>query len=149
MSKSIWPDRLQIRDTGIYNDLGGMAGRIYTTTGHGYEVKEYVRGDIAAELNILANGNQHTIDALQEMLFKQDAKIKRVREVVLAHCSDLLRCAALLDRYPRFVNTSKEIQKAAMRLVMVLEDKTDILVCDICRDAGRSKCIGHTDQEVE
>ena len=33
-----------------------------------------------AELNILANGNQHTIDALQEMLFKQDAEIKRLRE---------------------------------------------------------------------
>ena len=63
---------------------------------------KYIRADVVAEL---------------------EAKNKRVREVVLAHCSDLLRCAALLDRYPRFVNTSKEIQKAAMRLVMVLEDE--------------------------
>lgn len=43
----VWPDRLMIRDTGLYDDMGGGGQRIYTTAGRGYERKEYVRADIA------------------------------------------------------------------------------------------------------
>ena len=35
-----------------------------------------------AELEILATGNQHTIDALHEMLFKREAEIKRLRDAL-------------------------------------------------------------------
>ena len=42
----IWPDRLHIRDTGLYDDLGGPGQRIYTTAGRGYERQEYVRADL-------------------------------------------------------------------------------------------------------
>lgn len=40
-----WPNRLTLRDSGIFADEGQ---RIYTTaTGYGYEKCQYVRGDIA------------------------------------------------------------------------------------------------------
>lgn len=41
--KNVWPERLKIRDTGLYDDLTG--GRIYTTAGRGYERVEYQRVD--------------------------------------------------------------------------------------------------------
>jgi hypothetical protein len=37
---SVWPDKLMIRDTGIYEDCGR---RIHTTAGSGYEKVEYTR----------------------------------------------------------------------------------------------------------
>lgn len=47
--KYIWPDRLMIRDTTLHDDLGGLGQRIYTTAGAGYEKREYVRADLAAQ----------------------------------------------------------------------------------------------------
>lgn len=44
----VWPDKLMLRDTGLHDDLGGLGQRIYTTTGAGYERREYVRADLAA-----------------------------------------------------------------------------------------------------
>jgi hypothetical protein len=44
----VWPDTLRLRDTGLYDDLGGCGQRIYTTAGAGYEKREYVRADLAA-----------------------------------------------------------------------------------------------------
>ena len=42
---SVWPDKLMIRDTGIYEDCGR---RIHTTAGYGYEKVEYTRTDTDA-----------------------------------------------------------------------------------------------------
>ena len=44
--KSIWPATLSIRDTQLFDDLGGAGQRIYTTAGQGYEKQEYIRGDL-------------------------------------------------------------------------------------------------------
>jgi hypothetical protein len=38
---TVWPTSLMIRDTGIYDDLGGAGQRIYTTAGQGYEKRKY------------------------------------------------------------------------------------------------------------
>lgn len=43
-----WPERLRLRDTGLYDDMGGGGQRIYTTAGRGYERVEYVRADALA-----------------------------------------------------------------------------------------------------
>ena len=40
-----FPAYLMIRDTGIFDDLGGLGQRIYTTAGAGYEKHKYVRAD--------------------------------------------------------------------------------------------------------
>lgn len=45
---NIWPDKLMIRDTGLFDDIGGGGQRIYTTAGRGYETKEYTRVGAAA-----------------------------------------------------------------------------------------------------
>ena len=49
--KLVWPERLMIRDTTLYDDIGGAGQRIYTTAGQGYEKREYVRADVAALLS--------------------------------------------------------------------------------------------------
>ena len=36
-----WPERLSIRDTKIYDDLGGLGQRIFTTAGAAYEKHTY------------------------------------------------------------------------------------------------------------
>jgi hypothetical protein len=43
----VWPARLMIRDTKLFDDMGGGGQRIYTTAGRGYERREYVRADLA------------------------------------------------------------------------------------------------------
>jgi len=47
-NQCVWPDRLQIRDTGLHDDMGGGGQRIYTTAGRGYETRLYVRDDVDA-----------------------------------------------------------------------------------------------------
>lgn len=49
-SAKSWPKVLNIRDTGLHDDMGGLGQRIYTTTGAGYETQAYVRGDLYDEL---------------------------------------------------------------------------------------------------
>ncbi len=46
--QKVWPDHLQIRDTGLHDDTGGGGQRIYTTAGRGYETREYIRADVPA-----------------------------------------------------------------------------------------------------
>ena len=41
-----FPDRLRIRDTRLYDDMGGAGQRIYTTAGQGYRKVDYVRADL-------------------------------------------------------------------------------------------------------
>jgi hypothetical protein len=65
---AIWPDTLNIRDTGIIPDDGG--GRIYTTVGFGYKKINYVRGDLVANL--------------KRQLSEAQAEIERMRPVVEA-----------------------------------------------------------------
>ena len=45
----VWPDRLQIRDTKLHDDLGDGGQRIYTTAGRGHETREYLRADVVRE----------------------------------------------------------------------------------------------------
>ncbi|MBZ9984981.1 hypothetical protein LB521_27995 [Mesorhizobium sp. BR-1-1-8] len=45
---SLWPDQLMIRDTKLYDDMGGGGQRIYTTAGRGYEKRLYIRADLAS-----------------------------------------------------------------------------------------------------
>src|SRR6478735_3555697 len=40
--ENVWPEYLMIRDTGLYDDMGGGGQRIYTTAGRGYEKRKYV-----------------------------------------------------------------------------------------------------------
>lgn len=61
----IWPNRLELRDTKLHDDLGGSGQRIYTTAGQGYTKVMYVRSDIhEADLAALRNEikllNAHT-----------------------------------------------------------------------------------------
>lgn len=46
----VWPERLMIRDTGLYDDLGGGGQRIYTTAGRGYERCNYIRADVVLQM---------------------------------------------------------------------------------------------------
>lgn len=43
---SDFPERLRLRDTKLFDDLGGAGQRIFTTAGQGYEKQEYVRADV-------------------------------------------------------------------------------------------------------
>jgi hypothetical protein len=45
--ENVWPVRLNLRDTTLYDDMGGGGQRIYTTAGRGYKKREYVRADAA------------------------------------------------------------------------------------------------------
>ena len=45
LRKKPWPAEIRVRDTQLHDNSTG--GRIYTTSGSGYEKKEYVRKDIA------------------------------------------------------------------------------------------------------
>jgi len=56
----VWPDRLKLRDTCLYDDLGGLGQRIYTTAGAGYEKVEYVRADLVAPM-LAAQGEEKPI----------------------------------------------------------------------------------------
>ena len=40
------PDKVNLRDTSLLDDLGGSGRRIYTTAGNGYQRTEYTRTDI-------------------------------------------------------------------------------------------------------
>jgi hypothetical protein len=78
--KSIWPETLLIRDTKIYDDLGGGGKRIYTTTGNGYERKEYTRSDIAqSRIETLEAADE--IESLRELVKQQSKFIDSAFEV--------------------------------------------------------------------
>lgn len=63
---SVWPDTLNIRDTGIIPDDGG--GRIYTTVGFGYKKIKYVRGDKIADLERQLAEKQAEIEAMRPVV---------------------------------------------------------------------------------
>jgi hypothetical protein len=49
MPDETFPGTLRIRDTRIYDDIGGGGQRIYTTAGQGYTKVGYIRADLVAE----------------------------------------------------------------------------------------------------
>ena len=53
-----WPERLSIRDTKIYDDLGGLGQRIFTTAGAAYEKHTYYSEEYVS-------AKQARIDALE------------------------------------------------------------------------------------
>jgi hypothetical protein len=60
-----WPDSLMIRDTQIIPEDG--SGRIYTTTGFGYEKRRYIREDVVTDAPTSIPTSKKTSD----MTFKQ------------------------------------------------------------------------------
>lgn len=46
-----WPEKLSIRDTGLYDDMGGPGQRIFTTAGRGYEMHDYYSAEYVAALS--------------------------------------------------------------------------------------------------
>lgn len=46
----VWPAELMIRDTKLYDDMGGAGQRIYTTAGQGYEKRKYIRADLSTPI---------------------------------------------------------------------------------------------------
>jgi hypothetical protein len=47
--KDEMPEILNIRDTSLHDDMGGLGRRIYTTAGQGYDTTRYMREDIAID----------------------------------------------------------------------------------------------------
>lgn len=45
MTLDNFPERLMLRDTELYDDVGGAGQRIFTTAGQGYQKVEYIRAD--------------------------------------------------------------------------------------------------------
>lgn len=84
MTDEIWPERIRLRDTKLYDDISGAGQRIYTTAGRGYTKVEYIRADIAeAEIERLKNllgDPEGTIAHADSITKTQDAEIKRLRE---------------------------------------------------------------------
>jgi len=96
---SIWPEALNIRDTGIIPDDGG--GRIYTTVGFGYKKISYVRADLTADLK------RQLAEALARAE-KAEAEIERMRPVVEA----AQRQACTLGISRDFLKAVQEYEKA-------------------------------------
>jgi len=46
MTENKFPEHIKVRDAGVYDDLGGLGGRIYTTAGQGYKTQTYIREDL-------------------------------------------------------------------------------------------------------
>lgn len=44
-----WPEYLMLRDTGLYDDAGGLGQQIFTTAGAGYVKQKYIRADLATQ----------------------------------------------------------------------------------------------------
>ena len=56
-----------IRDTELYDDMGGGGQRIYTTAGRGYPLREYIRADVtqaSRELQVEVERLQHDLQEL-------------------------------------------------------------------------------------
>ena len=45
-----WPEYVMLRDTGLYDDAGGLGQRIYTTAGSGYKKRKYILEAVAPML---------------------------------------------------------------------------------------------------
>ena len=80
-----FPDRLRIRDTRLYDDMGGAGQRIYTTAGQGYTKVEYIRADLhdaqAAEVERLKDSMREIRDELGKIApahFKKAAKAQEM-----------------------------------------------------------------------
>lgn len=74
--ENIWPDRLNIRDTGLYDDIGGAGQRIYTTAGQGYQKHEYVRADLP-----LTDTSKVQIEWLQAEVDNLKTRLARFNEL--------------------------------------------------------------------
>lgn len=55
-----WPEYLMLRDTGLYDDAGGLGQHIFTTAGAGYVKQKYVRADLAAQPSPVVKQNLTT-----------------------------------------------------------------------------------------
>ena len=111
---TVWPDSLMIRDTKLYDDLGGMGQRIYTTAGNGYKKQKYVRADRieAQALEIAAMKIQLRMKAPKLDVSDLEAEIDRLRAAVTA-------LAAIVQRDRELIGECDEYRSerdAALRL---------------------------------
>jgi len=95
-----FPESIMLRDTTLYDDMGGLGQRIYTNAGSGYTKQQYIRADIVEKLRqqlaaadednkALSFNSQGTIEKLRKQL--QDATtyiLNDVRDlkIELAEC---------------------------------------------------------------
>ena len=65
--KSEFPMSLSLRDTGLYDDIGGLGQRIYTSSGQGYEKVRYVRADTADMLAAALRELEEMLDGQEDI----------------------------------------------------------------------------------
>jgi len=83
-AEETFPDRLRIRDTRLYDDMGGAGQRIYTTAGQGYRKVDYVRADLhdaqAARISeLVALLDKHYGTPCEEIRHAQEIAVLRER----------------------------------------------------------------------
>jgi hypothetical protein len=67
----VWPDELMIRDTKLYDDMGGGGQRIYTTAGRGYETRKYIRADLSTPIAAHGAGVPEDRKAAEERIMQE------------------------------------------------------------------------------
>ena len=94
-----FPDRLRIRDTRLYDDMGGAGQRIYTTAGQGYRKVDYVRADLYdAQASEIAELKADLLDASDAHLW-----IRKNRELA----AEVERLKRNDDSYRDIANQSR------------------------------------------
>ena len=77
-----WPERLSIRDTKIYDDLGGLGQRIFTTAGAAYEKHTYYSEEYVSAKQALIEALEKDFAYHSELCTIQQARIGALREAL-------------------------------------------------------------------
>ena len=74
-----WPERLSIRDTKIYDDLGGLGQRIFTTAGAAYEKHTYYSEEYVSAKQARIEALENDFAYHSELCTIQQAKISELK----------------------------------------------------------------------
>lgn len=77
-----WPERLSIRDTKIYDDLGGLGQRIFTTAGAAYEKHTYYSEEYVSAKQARIEALENDFAYHSELCTIQQARIGALREAL-------------------------------------------------------------------
>lgn len=77
-----WPKELMLRDAKVYDDLGGLGQRIFTTAGVGEKVK-YVRADL------VQSHDAETAQAQPPAARVTDEMVMRLKRALPLFCADV------------------------------------------------------------
>ena len=68
-----FPKHIDVRDTKLNDDLGGLGQKIFTTAGQGYEKQRYIREDLAGKERIeeLEKANSGMVNDLADQIEKR------------------------------------------------------------------------------